>query len=44
VRATVTYDVWVTTSEDPTPRLADTVDGPPNELDVTVREIQAVIR
>jgi hypothetical protein len=44
VRATVTYDVWVTTSEDPTPRLADTVDGPPTELDVTVREIQAVIR
>jgi hypothetical protein len=44
VRATVTYDVWLTTSEDSTPRLADTVDGPTVALDVTVREIQAVIR
>ena len=44
VRATVTYDVWLTTSEDPTPRLVDTVDGPTTELPVTVREIQAVIK
>jgi hypothetical protein len=44
VTATVTYDVWLVTSEDPTPRLADTLDGPPTELPVTVREIQAVIR
>ena len=44
VTAVVTYDVWLVTSEDPTPRLADTIDGPPTELPVIVREIQAVIR
>lgn len=44
VRATVTYDVWLTTSEDGTPRRADTIDGPTTKLPVTVREIQAVIR
>jgi hypothetical protein len=43
VRATITYDVWLTTSEDQTPRLVDTIDGPTTELPVTVREIQAVI-
>ncbi|HEX7097037.1 MAG TPA: hypothetical protein VF183_14210 [Acidimicrobiales bacterium] len=44
VRVTVTYDVWVTTSEDPTPQLVDSIEGPTTELPVTVREIQAVIR
>jgi hypothetical protein len=44
VRATVTYDVWLTTSEDPTPRAVDTIDGPTTELPVTVREIQALIK
>jgi hypothetical protein len=44
VRATITYDVWLTTSEDPTPRRVDTVDGPTTDLPVTVREIQAVIK
>jgi hypothetical protein len=44
VEATVTYDVWLTTSEDPTPRLVDTIDGPTAMLPVTVREIQALIK
>jgi hypothetical protein len=44
LRATITYDVWLTTSEDETPRLVDTVDGPTTELPVTVREIQALIK
>jgi hypothetical protein len=44
VRATITYDVWLTTSEDDTPRVVDTIDGPTAELPVTVREIQAVIK
>jgi hypothetical protein len=35
--------VWLTTSEDPTPRIVDTIDGPTTDLPVTVREIQAVI-
>lgn len=42
--ATVTYDVWLTTSEDSTPRLADTLDGPTTEVTLTVRSLQAVIR
>jgi hypothetical protein len=44
ITATVTYQVWLTTSDDPGRRLADTITGPAAELGVTVREIQAVIR
>ena len=44
VVATVTYDIWLTTRDDPAPHLADRRDGPPALLPVRVREIQAVIR
>ncbi|HEV8295938.1 MAG TPA: hypothetical protein VGQ20_01530 [Acidimicrobiales bacterium] len=44
VTATVTYEVWLVTSDDPVRHVADTIAGPPTELPVTVREIQALIR
>ena len=41
---TVTYDIWVTTSETPAPVLAATVAGPTLDLDFDVAQLQAVIR
>jgi hypothetical protein len=43
-KASVTYDVWLTTSEEPTRRFVDTLDGPTTEVPLTVRSLQAVIR
>jgi hypothetical protein len=44
VTAAVGYDIWLTTSEEPLARWVDRREGPPAELSVLVREIQAVIR
>ena len=40
----VRYQVFLTTSEDPTRRLVDDLLGDPAEADLTVREIQTVLR
>ncbi|NNE73010.1 MAG: hypothetical protein HKN26_05050 [Acidimicrobiales bacterium] len=41
---TLTYDIWVTTSETATPFLAATVTGPPLAVGMDVAQLQAVIR
>jgi hypothetical protein len=40
----VVYDVELTTSDNPTPRVVDTITSDPATLPVTIREIQTVLR
>jgi hypothetical protein len=40
----VVHDVELTTSDDPAPRVVDTVASEPVEVPVTIREIQTVLR
>lgn len=44
LRAHVVYDVYLTTSDNPTRRLADTLTSPDTVIPVTIREIQTVLR
>jgi hypothetical protein len=40
----VVYDIELTTSDNPTPRLVDRITSDPAEVPVTIREIQTVLR
>ena len=44
VTVRVVYDIELTTSDNPTPRVVDTITSDPAELPVTIREIQTVLR
>jgi hypothetical protein len=44
VTVRVVYDIELTTSDNPTPRVVDTITSDPAEVPVTIREIQTVLR